>query len=112
MFGSIAAGSSAARPVAPQLISDLRLLNSAIISRIMLERSRRALAEAIDAGTEAQLAYQHFFGSVGHELRTPLSAILGYTEVLLDDAGSPPRRRCPRRCSATARSWCARASRC
>jgi signal transduction histidine kinase len=56
----------------------------------MLERSRRALAEAIDAGTEAQLAYQHFFGSVGHELRTPLSAILGYTEVLLDDAQRSP----------------------
>ena len=90
MFGSIAAGSSRPGPWPHELISDLRLLNSAIISRIMLERSRRALAEAIDAGTEAQLAYQHFFGSVGHELRTPLSAILGYTEVLLDDARQSP----------------------
>ena len=71
-------------------IEDLRLLNSAITARIMLEHSRRALAEAIDAGTEAQLAYQQFFGSVGHELRTPLSSVLGYAEVLLDDAGQSP----------------------
>ncbi|KRE97228.1 hypothetical protein ASG76_00390 [Nocardioides sp. Soil774] len=90
MFGSISAGSSRAGPWPTELLGDLRLLNSAIVSRIMLEHSRRALAEAIDAGTEAQLAYQHFLGSVGHELRTPLSAVLGYTEVLLDDARQSP----------------------
>nr|WP_301539438.1 HAMP domain-containing sensor histidine kinase [Nocardioides sp. zg-1308] len=56
----------------------------------MLEQSRRALAEAIDAGAEAQLGYQHFFGSVGHELRTPLASVMGYTEVLLDDAEHGP----------------------
>ena len=72
------------------LIEDLRLLNTAITSRITLEHSRRALAEALEAGTEAQLAYQHFFAAVGHELRTPLAAILGYTEVLVDDAGQSP----------------------
>lgn len=90
MFGSMSAVSTAAGPWPQVLIDDLRLLNSAITSRIMLEHSRRALAEAIDAGAESQLAYQHFFGAVGHELRTPLSSVLGYTEVLLDDAGKSP----------------------
>jgi signal transduction histidine kinase len=68
------------------LVHDFRLLNAAIISRLTLEHSRRALAEAIDTGAEAQLAYQQFYGAVGHELRTPLAAILGYTEVILDEA--------------------------
>ncbi len=57
-----------------------------IVARLTLEQSRRSLAEAIEAGAEAQLATQQLFGAVGHELRTPLSAILGYTEGLLDDA--------------------------
>lgn len=90
MFGSMSVGGATAGPWPPVLIADLRLLKAAISSRLTLEQSRRALAEAIDAGTEAQLAYQHFFAAVGHELRTPLAAILGYTEVLLDDAEHAP----------------------
>ncbi|SEB72345.1 Signal transduction histidine kinase [Nocardioides exalbidus] len=91
MYGSMSAGSRTAGEWPDQVVADLKLLNSAITSRMTLERSRRALAEAIEAGSEAQLAYQQFFGSVGHELRTPLAAVLGYTEVLLDDAehGTP-----------------------
>ncbi len=68
----------------------LRLLNASIASRLTLEQSRRALAEAIETGTQAQLAYQQFFGAVGHELRTPLAAVLGYTEGLIDDAEHAP----------------------
>lgn len=90
MFGSLSVGSAGVGAWPRQLIDDLHLLNAAISSRLQLEHSRRALAEAIEAGNEAQLAYQHFFGAVGHELRTPLAAIMGYTEVLMDDASSNP----------------------
>lgn len=90
MYGSLSAASNEAGPWPDTLVQDFKLLTAAIISRLALEHSRRSLAEAIEAGTEAQLAYQHFFGSVGHELRTPLSAILGYTEVLLDEADQTP----------------------
>jgi signal transduction histidine kinase len=90
MFGSLSAASTEPGPWSERLLQDVRLLNAAISSRITLERSRHALAEALEAGTEAQLAYQQFFGAVGHELRTPLAAILGYTEGLLDDAEHAP----------------------
>ena len=90
MFGSLSVASSEVGPWSTALVEDLRLLNAAIVSRLTLEHSRHALAEAIEAGTEAQLAYQQFFAAVGHELRTPLSAILGYTEGLLDDAEHAP----------------------
>jgi signal transduction histidine kinase len=90
MYGSLSAISTQTGSWPDVFVQDFKLLNAAIISRLALEQSRRSLAEAIEAGTEAQLAYQHFFGSVGHELRTPLSAILGYTEVLLDEAGQTP----------------------
>jgi signal transduction histidine kinase len=90
MYGSLSAASSQPGEWPDTLVQDFKLLNAAIISRLALEQSRRSLAEAIEAGAEAQVAYQHFFGSVGHELRTPLSAILGYTEVLVDEAGQTP----------------------
>ncbi len=90
MFGSLSLVSDEDGPWPQQLIDDLRLLNAAITSRLSLEQSRRALAEAIDAGAEAQAGYQQFFAAVGHELRTPLAAITGYTEVLLDDAAQAP----------------------
>lgn len=90
MFGSMSVSSATAGPWPPALIADLRLLKAAIASRLTLEHSRRALAEALEAGTEAQLAYQQFFAAVGHELRTPLASVLGYTEVFLDDAEHGP----------------------
>ncbi|WP_299931082.1 HAMP domain-containing sensor histidine kinase [uncultured Nocardioides sp.] len=86
MFGSLSLVSVEAGEWPDQLIQDFRSLRSAFVSRLVLEQSRRSLAEALEAGAEAQLAAQQLFGAVGHELRTPLSAILGYTEGLLDDA--------------------------
>jgi signal transduction histidine kinase len=90
MFGSMSVASLGSGPWPDHLVADFKLLNAAIIARLTIEQSRRSLAEAIEAGTEAQLAYQQFFGAVGHELRTPLSAILGYTEVLIDEADQTP----------------------
>lgn len=90
MFGSLSLGSSGAGPWPDAVVADIRLLTAAITSRLSVEHARRALAEAIETGNEAQLAYQHFFGAVGHELRTPLASIMGYTEVLMDDASSNP----------------------
>jgi signal transduction histidine kinase len=86
MFGSIAIARALAGPWSEGTVQDFRLLATALTSRLTLEDSRRALAEAIESGAEAQLANQQLFGAVGHELRTPLAAVLGYTEALLEDA--------------------------
>jgi signal transduction histidine kinase len=91
MFGSMSLVGDEPGAWPDQVVQDFRLLNAAITSRLTLEQARRALAEAIDASVEAQLGYQQLFGAVGHELRTPVSAVLGYSEGLLDDAvhGTP-----------------------
>ena len=49
MFGSVSLVSDGRGAWPGQLIDDFRLLNAAITSRLTLERSRRALAEAIEA---------------------------------------------------------------
>jgi signal transduction histidine kinase len=90
MFGSMSIASVDVGHWPDELIRDFELLNAALSSRLTLEQSRRSLAEAIDAGTETQLSFRQFFGAVGHELRTPLAAVLGYTEVLLDEAEHAP----------------------
>ena len=91
MFGSLSLVGVEAGTWPQQLLDDFRLLAAAVTARLTLEQARRALAEAIDASVEAQLGYQQLFGAVGHELRTPVSAVLGYSEGLLDDAvhGTP-----------------------
>lgn len=90
MLGSLSLNSVQTGPWPHSLMEDLRLLTAAISSRLAFDHSRRALAESIAIGAEARAAYQQFFASVGHELRTPLAAIVGYTEILLQDAEEQP----------------------
>ena len=90
MLGSLSVVSGAPGPWSPSIVEDLRLLTAAIASRLDLGHSRRALADAMATGAEARLAYQQFLASVGHELRTPLSAVVGYTEMLMQEAEEAP----------------------
>ncbi|HEY4159906.1 MAG TPA: ATP-binding protein [Polyangiaceae bacterium] len=53
----------------------------------MTERERvRELAEAREASEAASLAKDEFLAVVGHELRTPLGVIMGWTQVVLGHA--------------------------
>lgn len=90
MFGSMSVISLDAGPWPDELVQDFKLLNAALTGRLALEQSRRALGEAIEAGSAAQVAHQQLFGALGHELRTPVSSILGYAEMLIDEAGQTP----------------------
>ena len=54
------------------------------------ERQSRELAE--DARTEAEAANRakaHFVATISHELRTPMNAVLGYTNLLADEVCGP-----------------------
>ena len=52
---------------------------------ILHEQERVALHEAKEAAEAANQAKSAFLAMANHELRTPLQAILGYAEFLLDD---------------------------
>jgi signal transduction histidine kinase len=55
------------------------------------ERALKRLAEQLDVARakaeHANAARSEFLARMSHELRTPLNAVIGYSEILLDDAG-------------------------
>jgi signal transduction histidine kinase len=86
MFGSVAIAA-----VSPGLwpeghLADVQMLSAALGSRISAARAREALADAIRRGDLARGSQQEFFSAIGHELRTPIAAIVQTAELLGADA--------------------------
>src|SRR6185312_3849498 len=55
------------------------------------ERALKQLTGQLDTARaraeHANAARSEFLARMSHELRTPLNAVIGYTEILLEDAG-------------------------
>jgi signal transduction histidine kinase len=49
-------------------------------------RARESLVDAIRRGDLARASQQEFFAAIGHELRTPIAAIVGTAELIGSDA--------------------------
>lgn len=86
MFGSIAVARETSGRWSDQFVTDLRLLSVALGARMAVVRARTSLADAIRRGDQARASQQQFFATIGHELRTPLAAIVGTAELLGSDA--------------------------
>lgn len=86
MFGSVAMCRENAGAWPDEYVADLRLLSAALGSRMAATRDRESLADAIRRGDLARSSQQDFFAAIGHELRTPIAAIVGTAEMLGADA--------------------------
>jgi signal transduction histidine kinase len=53
-----------------------------------IKRLRYHLSEAIEAAEEAAQARTDLLSSVAHEIRTPTASILGYVDLIIDEADS------------------------
>jgi signal transduction histidine kinase len=66
-----------------ELLESNKLLQQEIIERKQMEEKIRW---ALEKAESANLAKSHFLANMSHELRTPLNVIIGYSEMLEEDA--------------------------
>ena len=67
-------------------------LRQAVIEREQAAKHMAELEEALDRARAAERARSMFFSIVSHDIRTPLNAILGYSELLQGGTESPAER--------------------
>jgi signal transduction histidine kinase len=66
-----------------------RLRSEEALLRAEAETTQRLLAEQNDKLRELDKAKDEFISLISHDLRTPLTSILGYTEMLLEEEATP-----------------------
>ena len=59
----------------------------------MHRQTDEALQKARQVAERANQAKSRYISAISHELRTPLNSILGYAQLMGEDAGVPPHRR-------------------
>ncbi|MDH6591178.1 signal transduction histidine kinase/CheY-like chemotaxis protein/purine-cytosine permease-like protein [Variovorax sp. TBS-050B] len=62
-------------------------------AREVAEQAKLAADEARRAADQANQAKSRYISAISHELRTPLNSILGYAQLMGEDASVPPHRR-------------------
>jgi|GEM_PF-1378848 len=67
-------------------------LRRAVIEREQAAKHMAELEEALERARAAERARSMFFSIVSHDIRTPLNAILGYSELLQDGGEGPAER--------------------
>lgn len=86
LLGSIGLARDTPGPWPEHHIADLRLLGAAVTARIAQELTERSLVEAMRRADAAHQSKEHFFAALGHELRTPIAALVGTADLLGEDA--------------------------
>lgn len=58
------------------------------------ETTERQLRDAADQAHRALLAKSEFLAKMSHELKNPLNAVIGYSEILIEEAGVDDTQKC------------------
>ena len=90
VLGSLCVFSDAPADPEPEQIAMLELLAQQAVELLELQHRTLQLNEALDEVRRSNAKLGDFAGRVSHDLRVPLTTILGYVELSEDDPDMPP----------------------
>ena len=82
-FGDIVIGYTGKRTLSAIEKEFIQMSVKVLENALERKRANDELHTALDKEIEAERAKSYFFSSVSHDIRTPLNAIIGYTELLI-----------------------------
>lgn len=85
--GTLCVFSEAAHELSPGQVDMLEVLAKQVVELLELQHRTAQLDRAYAELTESNARLAGFAGRVSHDLRTPLTTMLGYLEMLEDDPG-------------------------
>ncbi len=83
VFGSMVIGYAKKRILSDIEKNFIQMSVKVLENALERKRANDELRTALDKEIEAERAKSYFFSSVSHDIRTPLNAIIGYTELLI-----------------------------
>ena len=83
IFGSLVIGYAKKRVLSDIEKDFIQMSVRVLENALERKRANDELHAALDKEIEAERAKSYFFSSVSHDIRTPLNAIIGYTELLI-----------------------------
>ena len=90
VLGSLCVFSNEPEMPAPEQIELLEVLAHQVVELLELQHRTLQLNDALAKLRRSNDLLSEFAGRVSHDLRTPLTTILGYVELAQDDPGIPP----------------------
>jgi signal transduction histidine kinase/DNA-binding response OmpR family regulator len=83
-LGMLCVTSSIPRTLSPEQKAGLQALGRQVVAQLELRRSMADLASARDAALEVARSKSQFLTNMSHEVRTPMSGVIGMADLLLD----------------------------
>jgi signal transduction histidine kinase len=87
VLGTLCAGARETGQLSDRQLKGLEILAAEVVDALQLEHRARQLADALAEAHRSNALLAEFAGRISHDLRNPLTSVLGYVELARDEAG-------------------------